>query len=237
MKGFLNKKMPTINSINSIAISRSVYTPLKAEPKKETEREQHQEAYSSTYSLAARSMAMAGISFVQTPEKTNAVNYIDGINATVVQETSGNAANQWWKEEMDYENPPYLPDSKVQHIKLEEDTKFVRVYDGVHSGMHGGWVMKAQDIEGLSAEQIQDKFALPQKPVKMCDVTLPKGTELRTGLCNPLKMWKNEGSVRSNGITTMNFTYENWGDGGGVQFDMMGKRLGEFANERPIENQ
>ena len=225
--------MALINSVNSITVSSSFYAPVKTAQKPEAEREQQKEAYSSTYSLAARSMALAGIDFVQTPEKAQDVHYIDGINATVVQETSGHAANKWWQEEMNYENPPYLPDSKVQHIKLEEDTNFVRVYDGQHSGMRGGWVMKAQDIEGLSPEEIQNKFALPQKPVKICDVTLPKGTELRTGLCNPLEMWKNNG-IKSDAVSTMFFTYENWGEGGGIQFDLMGQRVGKFDNERLI---
>ena len=98
-------------------------------------------------------------------------------------------------------------------VRLKEDTKFCRVYDGVNSGMFGGWVMKQSDIEGLTPEEIQDKFALPQKPAMMCDVTLPKGTHMRTGLCNPL---------------------EGWGKGGGVQFDLMGQRVGEFNNERDL---
>jgi len=229
--------MALINSVNSIAVSKSFYAPVKTAQKTEAEREQQSEAYSSTYSLAARSMALAGIDFVQTPEKAQDVHYTDGINATVVEETSGHAANKWWQEEMNYENPPYLPDSKVQHIKLEEDTKFVRVYDGQHSGMRGGWVMKAKDIEGLSPAEIQDKFALPQEPVLMCDVTLPKGTELRTGLCNPLRMWKNDG-IKSDAVSTSTifFTYENWGEGGGVQFDLMGQRVGKFDNERLINH-
>jgi len=202
-----------MNSINTVIAARSATAPTKTEQKKETEREQQKEAYSSACSGAARAMALAGINLGKVPEKTPGVSYIDGINATVVKETTGDEANQWWKEEMNYDQPPYLPHSKVQHVKLEEDTTFVRVYDGENSGMYGGWVMKAQDIEGLSPAEIQDKFALPQEPVLMCDVTLPKGTELRTGLCNPL---------------------EGWGKGGGVQFDMMGQRVGEFGNERPI---
>lgn len=171
------------------------------------------EAYSSTYSSAARSMAMAGINFSKPAEKTENVNYTEGINCEVVKNLTGDEVNQWWLDEMDYDNPPYLPKSQVQQIELKEETKFCRVYDGKNSGMYGGWVMKQSDIEGLTPEEIQDKFALPQKPVKMCDVTLPKGTQMRTGLCNPL---------------------DGWGKGGGVQFDLMGQKIGEFGNERDI---
>ena len=203
----------TINSVSALVSAKAAAAPQKAATNKPAEREQQTEAYSSNYSNAARSMALAGINFSKPVAKAQDVNYTEGINCKVVSETTGDATNKWWQEEMGYDNPPYLPKSKVQQIELEEDTKFCRVYDGVNSGMYGGWVMKQSDIEGLTPEEIQDKFALPQKPCKMCDVTLPKGTQMRTGLCNPL---------------------EGWGKGGGVQFDLMGQRVGEFGNERPI---
>jgi hypothetical protein len=176
------------------------------------------EAYSKTYSSAARSMAMAEINISNTPNaysdvNNKKVNHSEGIHCKVSNEKSAEDVNQWWLDEMGYDNPPYLPKSKVQEIELEEDTVFCRVYDGVNSGMYGGWVMKPSDIEGLNHEQIQDKFALPQKPRFMCDVMLPKGTKLRAGECNPL---------------------EGWGKGGGTQFDLMGQRVGEFSNEREI---
>ena len=203
----------TINSVSALLAARTAQAPKKAEAKEISEQKQHSEAYSSTYSNAARSLAMAGINFNRHAGKADNVNYTEGINCNIVKETTGDKTNKWWQEEMGYDNPPYLPKSKVQEIELEEDTKFCRVYDGVNSGMYGGWVMKQSDIEGLTPEEIQDKFALPQKPAMMCDVTIPKGTHMRTGLCNPL---------------------EGWGKGGGVQFDLMGQRVGEFGNEREL---
>ena len=209
----------TINSTTALLASKLASAPQKAEVKQNagTERPQHTEAYSSVFSSAARSMAMAGINFTApaaaAPKQEQSVNYTEGINCTVVEETDGDTTNTWWKDVMGYENPPYLPKSRVQHIELQEDTKFCRVYDGEVSGMYGGWVMKLSDVEGLTPEEIQDKFALPAKPVKICDVTVPAGTKMRTGLCNPL---------------------EGWGKGGGVQFDLMGQKVGEFGNERDI---
>ena len=203
----------TITSVSALVTARATQAPKKVETNQAPEQKQHKEAFSSTYSNAARSLAMAGINFSKPAEKADGVNYTEGINCTVVKETTGDETNKWWQEEMGYDNPPYLPKSKVQEIELKEDTKFCRVYDGVNSGMFGGWVMKQSDIEGLTPEEIQDKFALPQKPAMMCDVTLPKGTHMRTGLCNPL---------------------EGWGKGGGVQFDLMGQRVGEFNNERDL---
>ncbi len=208
--------MNTNYSLPSVRISQSLSRceSSKAElPKVPNRTENQKEVCSSLCSGAARSLALASINFSKPADKSEGLNYTEGINCTVVRETTGDETNKWWQEVMDYDNPPYLPKSKVQEIQLEEDTTFCRVYDGENSGMTGGWVMKKSDIEGLTPKEIQDKFALPQEPKMMCDVTIPKGTHMRTGLCNPL---------------------DGWGKGGGVQFDLMGQRVGEFGNERDL---
>ena len=79
------------------------------------------------------------------------------------------------------------------------------------SGQYGSWVMREKDIRNLSASQIKDKFALPSTPKYITDVEFPAGTKLRKGVVNPL---------------------DGWGSGGGVQFDLMGQRIGDFKNER-----
>lgn len=73
--------------------------------------------------------------------------------------------------------------------------------------------MKAEDIEGLTPEQIQNKFALKTTPKYVVDVVLEEGVTLRTGEANSL------------------FGFE----GGGTQFDMMGQYIGEFTNPRPLQ--
>jgi hypothetical protein len=87
------------------------------------------------------------------------------------------------------------------------------VYDNVGSNQAGGWVMKAEDIAGLTPQQIQNKFALPTTPTHVTDVVLDAGTQLRTGTANSL------------------FGFE----GGGTQFDLMGQRTGQFINGRPLQ--
>lgn len=74
--------------------------------------------------------------------------------------------------------------------------------------------MNAKDIEGLTPKQIQDKFALPNTPKYVCDVELEKGIHIRVGEVNPL---------------------DGWGKGGGTQYDLIGQRVGDFINERPLE--
>jgi len=125
--------------------------------------------------------------------------------------------NQWFIDNIkpDYK-PPYKPGTVVKEIELLEDTTFVRVYDKMPdgSGMYGSWVMKAEDIEGLTPLEIQNKFALPNTPRYICDVELDAGTHIRLGEVNSV---------------------DGWGNGGGIQYDLIGQRIGEFGNERLLE--
>ena len=125
--------------------------------------------------------------------------------------------NQWFIDNVkpDYK-PPYKPGTIVKEIELTENTTFVRVYDNMPdgSGMYGSWVMKAEDIEGLTPLEIQNKFALPNTPKYVCDVELDAGTHIRVGEVNPL---------------------DGWGTGGGTQYDLIGQRIGDFKNERLLE--
>ncbi|MBR3139218.1 hypothetical protein IKG38_04425, partial [Candidatus Saccharibacteria bacterium] len=145
------------------------------------------------------------------PKKTGGVSSLDTQlgslknNVKINKYESAESVNNWWRKQ-GYNQPPYTPKTVVQEIKLLEDTKFVRVYDGVESGLYGGWVMRAEDIRGLTPLQIQEKFALPQLPKYIGEVTLNKGSVIRAGEVNPLFGSK----------------------GGGFQFDMMQQRIGEF---------
>lgn len=125
--------------------------------------------------------------------------------------------NQWFIDNVkpDYK-PPYKLGTIVKEIELTENTTFVRVYDNMPdgSGMYGSWVMKAEDIEGLTPLEIQNKFALPNTPKYVCDVELDAGTHIRVGEVNPL---------------------DGWGTGGGTQYDLIGQRIGDFKNERLLE--
>ena len=130
---------------------------------------------------------------------------------------SAEETNQWFVDNVkpDYK-PPYKPGTLVKEIELTEKTTFVRVYDNMPdgSGMYGSWVMKADDIKGLTPLEIQDKFALPNTPKYICDVELEAGTHIRVGEVNPL---------------------DGWGKGGGTQYDLIGQRIGDFKNERVLE--
>lgn len=149
--------------------------------------------------------------FMQEIEKV-CTKTVNNIKAKDIINQSADEANDWWKTEKNYREPPYKPNTQTTILKLEENEKFVRVYDDVNSFEKGQWFMKAEDIEGLSAKQIQEKFALPTEPKYIVDLEIPKGETIRTGEANSL------------------FGFE----GGAPQYDAMGQYLGKWSNPRPL---
>ncbi len=128
------------------------------------------------------------------------------------------SANKWFSVNVKANyKPPYKYGTSVKEIVLIEDKTFVRVYDKTPkgSGMYGNWILEKSDIDGLSPTEIQNKFALPNTPKYICDVKLKAGTRIRKGIANQV---------------------EEWGSGGGTQYDLIGQRIGEFINERLLED-
>ena len=122
--------------------------------------------------------------------------------------------------------PPYIPNSNVVQIVTEQDTNYVRLYGGTSSEA-GSWVMRAEDIAGLTPQQIASKYSLPQVPTMICDVTIPAGTRLNASVANGISPGAGRGI----------FTGDNVG-GGGVQFQIQipTKNLNPswFSNGRPL---
>ena len=130
----------------------------------------------------------------------------------VNQYQSAESVNDWW-EARGYKLP-YKEKTVVQNITLMEDTKFVRVYDGVNSNLEGGWVMRAEDIKGLTSKEIQAKFALEYEPIFIGEVELKAGDTIRLGKVGP------------------NFGF----DGGGIQIDLQQQWIGDFTELGKIED-
>ena len=128
------------------------------------------------------------------------------------QYQSAESVNAWW-EARGYKSP-YKEKTVVQDITLTEDTKFVRVYDGVNSNLEGGWVMRAEDIKGLTPKEIQAKFALEYEPKFIGEVELKAGDTVRLGEVGP------------------NFGF----DGGGIQIDLQQQWIDDFTELGKIED-
>jgi hypothetical protein len=77
--------------------------------------------------------------------------------------------------------PPWEGSLHVTETTLFTPAKYVRVYTEGATNPKGAWVMAASEIEGLSAIQIQQKFALPFTPSKIVTADLPASTTVRIG--------------------------------------------------------
>ena len=131
---------------------------------------------------------------------------------TVLQELSGDQVNEILAKDYGFTEPGFLGgDTPSALVQTDKPTKFVRVYnDGApvkegewSSFAKGAWLMPYDEIEGLTAAQIKDKFALPATPRYVVEVEVPEGVQMFTGKCNPL---------------------EGWGNGGGTQYFLIGDK-------------
>lgn len=125
---------------------------------------------------------------------------------------------------------PFIPGTQVVDIMTGQSSGFVRVYvepPGASLRV-GSWVMRAEDIAGLTPAQIASKFSLPQVPTMVTDVTVPAGTKLQVSSAN---------GISPNGAKGL-LTGDNAG-GGGVQFQIRIPKdepvpANWFSNARPL---
>src|SRR5690606_8768392 len=64
------------------------------------------------------------------------------------------------------------------------DTVRVYVQEENKSSLAGSWMMRSDDIKGLTPEQIASKYALPQVPTHIADVAVPAGQTMRVSVAN-----------------------------------------------------
>ena len=140
--------------------------------------------------------------------------YLEGIDARIIKVYDAAQVNQWWLQK-GYTEEPYRDDAPVVEAELEADYIFGRVYDGDVSGKYGGWLLQNSALDALQPEEIRDTWALPALPLYRVDVLLVDGIHFRAGLAAPVA---------------------EWGDGGGIQYDLMGEKVGDFVNERSLLN-
>jgi len=117
--------------------------------------------------------------------------------------------------------PPYIPNTETVTFTTMQADRYVRVYvSGPGSVQTGTWLMRAADIEGLSPAQIASKYALPQIPNAVTDVTIPAGQSLRASVANDIQIRQGIGGN---------------GGGGGVQFEVLGRVSNSwFSNPRGL---
>ena len=129
----------------------------------------------------------------------------------LLETKNAKTVNEAYKMDFGYD-PPYLDGTEVKYIKYETDQRFVRVYSSKGKQV-SSWIMKYEDIEGLTAREIKIKYSLPDEPYYITDVRVPSGTEIETGIVNALF----------------------GGDSGAQQYNLLGQEKAEwFYNKRKI---
>jgi hypothetical protein len=77
---------------------------------------------------------------------------------------------------------PYSVHSQVRRFTTEKELKFVRV---TVDRPEGGWMVRAEEIAGMTPAEIQKHLALPKVPTHILDVTVPPKTRMQTGFVGP----------------------------------------------------
>jgi filamentous hemagglutinin len=137
----------------------------------------------------------ATTTFTKGPGKTGTVvNQEGSVVGRDIRQVTSEEVNA--KYPADYETP-YKPNTIVTEFTTTSETDFVRVHGP--NNRERSWVMKKSEIEGLTPEQIKDKFALPDTPTLITDVKVPPNTRMRVGEAGENK----------------------FGNGGGTQYELL----------------
>jgi hypothetical protein len=91
-------------------------------------------------------------------------------------------------QELNYQRSPYKPGTDVEEFITKEEMIFVRVHG---DNQKGRWIMRKDQIEGLTDKQIRERFSIPQNlDTKISEVRVPANTRIRRGIANPITQFK-----------------------------------------------
>lgn len=103
------------------------------------------------------------------------------------------------------DKPPYADGHHARVICLERERIFVRVHGKGNQVKE--WLMRPEDIEGLTAEEIKNKFAIPKLPKYISEVHVPSGTYLRAGIAATQTEWGEGGAIQYEILSTLEKTW------------------------------
>lgn len=96
-------------------------------------------------------------------------------------------ANADWAD-MGYTLPPVADGTKVYNVEAG-DFKYARVFKEGVNKPKSPFILRADDIEGLTAAEIAEKYALPQVPDKVVYPNIPADTPLEVSIVGPQESW------------------------------------------------
>lgn len=110
---------------------------------------------------------------------------------------------------------PYDSTTQVRTFTTVSDINFVRV--STVDNPIGGFLVRADEISGMTAVQIQQHLALPKIPTQVADVIVPAGTKMQVGKVAPQPQFDAHNS-------------------GGVQYQLLEQiPTGSFGVPRPLK--
>jgi len=122
-------------------------------------------AYSSADAAEASAESNATI-------EANSASTVTNVRAISTEEANAPFVAKGW-------NPPYDSGSQVRTFTTTSDVQFVRV--STEDNPQGAFLVRADEIAGMTPEQIQQYLALPKVPTQIADVTVPAGTNMQVG--------------------------------------------------------
>ena len=99
-------------------------------------------------------------------------NAITNVRAISAEEANAPFVAKGW-------NPPYDSSSQVRTFTTTNEIGFVRV--SIAENPQGAFLVRADEIAGMTPKQIQQHLALPKVPTQISDVVVPTGTEMQVG--------------------------------------------------------
>ncbi len=96
--------------------------------------------------------------------------------------------NSYFSEAPQTYYAPFPANQGIPEIMPSQPLYFVRMYaPGANINQVGGWVMRADQVRGLTPQQIRDRFALPAVPTMITEVVVPPNVAaLWTGYAGPI---------------------------------------------------
>ena len=146
-------------------------------------------------------------------EKDELGNLLINQQYKVLETKSAEGANSEWANR-GYDMPPVKPGTIVYVVEAGKD-EYVRLFNKKKGNIAGRWVMRKSDIQGLTLDEIKNKFAIPTEIDSICSVKFPPNIRLEVSIVNPLP---------------------EVGEGGGIQFDTMDEfpKPNWFINPREL---
>lgn len=96
-------------------------------------------------------------------------------------------ANADWAD-MGYDLPPVAAGTKAYNVEAG-NYQYARVFKEGINKPKSSFILRADDIQGLSASEIAEKYALPQVPDKIVYLQMPSDISLEVSIVGPQESW------------------------------------------------